>query len=338
LTVIQPFKHAYHLEQGETVPNATTRAQTPICGDIIEPRNSRRVWKSYGCVVEETRKRQGDFDDSKFNDYDLHGHVGFAWGIRREILVACGGLYDRALVGGGDHVMAHAIMTPPTGCHMCISKSHVDSAEIAIIQNWSRTFHTKCERKLGYCEGDVYHDWHGDLTDRRYYERIKDFSPFVKFIDTKDQHGLYLVTPTNTKRNEIMKYMDNYFEQVSATGKAATVLPSIITKVGTTNKGGTTTTTKPTITTKGGYYYDNILDSIPAVTTSNPMTSGGYYYEPSYPISDQTVVAAGLSGADAPSGSIPDSTGFYYDTVTDTVNAAQPDTTTNVLDGEFYYV
>lgn len=55
-------------------------------------------------------------------DYDIHGHVGFAWGIKRKILdemiaQGCAPLYDRALIGGADHIMAHACTTPSTCAH-----------------------------------------------------------------------------------------------------------------------------------------------------------------------------------------------------------------------------
>jgi hypothetical protein len=40
-------------------------------------------------------------------DFGFHGHTGFAWAARREIL-SKHGLYDACIIGGADHLMAHA--------------------------------------------------------------------------------------------------------------------------------------------------------------------------------------------------------------------------------------
>ena len=39
--------------------------------------------------------------------FDIHGHTGFAWGARREVLDQVP-LFDRAIVGTADHIIAHA--------------------------------------------------------------------------------------------------------------------------------------------------------------------------------------------------------------------------------------
>jgi hypothetical protein len=40
-------------------------------------------------------------------DFAAHGHTGFAWAARRDIIESHG-LYDAMIAGSGDHVMAHA--------------------------------------------------------------------------------------------------------------------------------------------------------------------------------------------------------------------------------------
>jgi hypothetical protein len=42
------------------------------------------------------------------NDFERHGHTGFAWAGRREWMGDVG-LYDACLTGNGDHLMAHAL-------------------------------------------------------------------------------------------------------------------------------------------------------------------------------------------------------------------------------------
>lgn len=212
--IVQPFRFAIHLDKGESKPSPATLAQKDVSGDVIEPKSSRRVWRSYGSVVEDFRTARGKFIDSSIVDYDLHGHVGFAWGIRREILDSCGGLYDRALVGGADHIMAHAVMTPPPNVHRCIQKCHTDPEELRMIALWSRTFHSLCGMRLGSCGGDVYHTWHGELSDRRYFQRICEFSPYIQRITARDASGLFF-----TDDPVILSYMDGYFASVASAGK-----------------------------------------------------------------------------------------------------------------------
>jgi hypothetical protein len=144
-------------------------------------------------------------------DYDIHGHVGFAWGIRRSILDAVGGLYDRALIGDADHIMAHAcVYQEPAsniaGVHRCISNCHIDPAELKNIQKWSADFLKLCDSKLGFIQGDIHHDWHGDLKDRHYYQRIYEFSPFIKETTQRDANGLYITT-----NPRIIGYVTSYF-------------------------------------------------------------------------------------------------------------------------------
>lgn len=210
-TIIQPFRFAIHMEKGEVKPSPATLAQKDGCGDMIEPKTMRRVWRSYGSVVEDYRAARGNYVDSSIVEYDLHGHVGFAWGIRREILDSCGGLYDRALVGGGDHIMAHAVMTAPPNVHRCIQKCHTEPEELRMIALWSRTFHSLCGMRLGSCGGDVYHTWHGELSDRRYFQRICEFSPYIPRINERDTNGLFF-----TKDPAVVKYMNEYFASVSS--------------------------------------------------------------------------------------------------------------------------
>ena len=96
--ILQPFEYAFHLEQNETEPNEETQSQKQFAPFPMNPRANRRVWKSFGSSVEKHLNWQS-------LDYDLHGHVGFAWGIQRRIfdqMIRSGfePLYEKALIGG----------------------------------------------------------------------------------------------------------------------------------------------------------------------------------------------------------------------------------------------
>jgi hypothetical protein len=132
--------------------------------------------------------------------YNNHGHVGFAWGARRDVLSAIP-LYDKALIGGADHIMAHAAVGQIN--HPCITKSFTD--DIDAINEWSTDFYHATQGKLGYTKGDLYHIWHGELDKRNYYNRIKDFTKQSKSITQRDQNGLFIA------HDSAQNYMLSYF-------------------------------------------------------------------------------------------------------------------------------
>ena len=81
--VVQPFDTACWLPAGQTVGDGVEMAG--FAASVS--RSSNRAWT--------------------LANYDLHGHPGFAWAARRELLAAHG-LYDRAIMGMGDLIAAHA--------------------------------------------------------------------------------------------------------------------------------------------------------------------------------------------------------------------------------------
>jgi len=188
--IIQPFEYCVHLEKYETKPNFNLDEWRE---NVSDPKSRHpRMWKSF-C----SNNASGL---SKDDNYDKHGHVGFAWGARREILEAVP-LYDRALVGGADHIIAHAAAGHIP--HSCITKSFTD--DIYAVNEWSRKFYAVGKGKIGYVKGDLYHIWHGDLKDRQYLKRIQEFTPISKDITDKDANGLH-ITKDDT-------YVKEYFNK-----------------------------------------------------------------------------------------------------------------------------
>lgn len=196
--IIQPFEYCIHMEQDETAPNyhitESQRAQTN--NHINIPKEIRRLWRSFA-----SNKCNPKFHDTinKQINYDHHGHVGFAWGIHREILDHID-LYDRALIGGADHIIAHAAVGEFP--FPCITKSFGDTPDIL---RWQQRFHRWVDGKIGFVKGDLYHIWHGDITKREYLKRIQEFMPTADAIQKKDDNGLYVAGAP-------IPYMEDYFE------------------------------------------------------------------------------------------------------------------------------
>jgi hypothetical protein len=101
--------------------------------------------------------------------YLTHGHAGWAWAIRREVLDRHG-LYDACIIGGGDHWLAHAAC----GCwsSACVDWSlGRDTAHHHHFVRWAEGFYRDVQGRIGFVPGTVLHRWHGRWRDRDYTNR-----------------------------------------------------------------------------------------------------------------------------------------------------------------------
>jgi len=196
--MVQLFEYCIHLDQDQTSPDFDVEFERR---DIATPAlRHPKMWRSFGANYATT-------DYSGDSNYDRHGHVGFAWGARRSVVDAMP-LYDKALIGGADHIMAHAAVGQIG--HSCITKSFTD--DIDAVNEWSERFSRVVGKRLGYVKGDLYHIWHGDVTKRQYLKRIQDFTPIAKGITEKDANGLYV-----TDNDEYVKQYMNHREDTGST-------------------------------------------------------------------------------------------------------------------------
>lgn len=176
--IVQPFEYCIHLEQDTMNPKLNLEFEKAFVSD--PKRRHPRFWRSFAANYVTNRKRSEDVN------YNVHGHVGFAWGARREILDTVP-LYDKALVGGADHIIAHAAAGQIN--HNCITNAFKET--IDEIESWSRRFHYVVNGRIGYVEGTLHHIWHGDVAKRQYLKRVQEFTPQTKTITKKDSNGLY---------------------------------------------------------------------------------------------------------------------------------------------------
>jgi uncharacterized membrane protein YgcG len=195
--IVQLFEYCVHLEKDQYKPDFNLDVAKATCGTIHL--RHPNVWRSFAANYVTT-----DYSDD--HNYDKHGHVGFAWGAQKRLLEEIP-LYDKALVGGADHIIAHAA----TGHmkHNCIKKSFTD--DIDAINSWSLAFFNKTRGKLGFVKGDLYHIWHGAIEKRQYLKRIQDFTSTAKEITEKDENGLYV-----TDNDEYVKEYFNHREDTAA--------------------------------------------------------------------------------------------------------------------------
>lgn len=193
--IVQPFEYCVHLDRNQLYPNFNINKAKKFAFDK-EKRNPK-LWRAF-CA---------NYVDNEFStnkDYNIHGHVGFAWGARREVLNEVP-LFDRCLIGGADHIIAHA-----AAGHIpnhCITKSFYENIEE--VEQWSWRFYQAVRGRIGYVKGNLYHIWHGDLNKREYLKRIQEFTPENKGIVNRDKNGLHIHNS---------KYVDKYFEHRENTG------------------------------------------------------------------------------------------------------------------------
>lgn len=115
-------------------------------------------------------------------DYFEHGHCGFAWAIRREVLHRHP-LYDRHVLGGGDVTLAHAFYGDEDYWRgRNYSCRGMTKAEVAAIAAWSRGIHADIQSSVAAVPGRVLHLWHGAIASRSYLDRAlilkeNDFDP-----------------------------------------------------------------------------------------------------------------------------------------------------------------
>lgn len=191
--ILQPFEYCVHLDKDEDKPNFSVDAYRKA---RFSTERHPKMWRSFCANFVDDERMANSLN------YDEHGHVGFAWGATREVLEACP-LYDRALIGGADHIIAHAAAGQIP--HNCIVKSFTE--DLDTVRNWSDKFYEVVLGKIAYTKGDLYHIWHGDIEKRQYLKRIQEFTPETKQITQKDKNGLHVTGKGDSPY--IKKYFDH---------------------------------------------------------------------------------------------------------------------------------
>jgi hypothetical protein len=104
--------------------------------------------------------------------FELHGHTGFAWAARRDVL-ARHGFYDACIAGSGDHLMAHAFAGDWES--PCVSRiAGTGGPHRAHFRRWCKKLHADVGARLAFTPGRALHLWHGTMANRRYSQRNKE--------------------------------------------------------------------------------------------------------------------------------------------------------------------
>lgn len=193
--IVQPFEMALWLPQGDNYF-----------------RGRGLAWPSFGKVMID---RPQEFRSGNF---DRHGHCGYAWAARREILERHG-LFDRSIAGGGDHLMAHAMGGDFSS--LCVQKMVGRNTRYSKdFARWGRPFYRDVRSCVGAAPGHLLHLWHGDKVKRRYSERSSELLD-IQFDPKQDlrisRSGAW---EWASERPELHSWATNYFARREEDAKA----------------------------------------------------------------------------------------------------------------------
>ena len=134
-------------------------------------------------------------------------HPGYAWACTRKAYEKMGGLYEDAILGSADNVMALSLIHQ--GLRGINEKSTDDYKESVLrYQNGVKSL------RLGYVPGVIRHYFHGSKESRKYGDRWKillnhNFSPREHL--THDENGILIPSPECP--SEMLDEILNYFKE-----------------------------------------------------------------------------------------------------------------------------
>lgn len=136
-------------------------------------------------------------------------HPGYGWAARRDAFDALGGLFDVAVIGEADYIMARAL----AGAGLSAVKPGVSPGYKAAILEWQARADRSIRRNLGCVPGLLLHHWHGPKVKRVYWERTELLieTQFDPAVDIKpDWQGLYQLTGRSLRLRDGLR---SYFRQ-----------------------------------------------------------------------------------------------------------------------------
>jgi hypothetical protein len=168
--------------------------------DMDKAQNAMSIFPSFGFQLTKGRPYGG-------NGINMW-HPGFAWACTRRAYEKMGGLYERSVLGAGDHNMALSLIG-----------NGEKSVNIATTQDYKDSvldFESRVRGlRLGYVPGVIRHYFHGSKKNRKYSERWKilvdcEYSP-SEHMRIRKSDGL--LVPTATCPPGLLAKIRNYFQE-----------------------------------------------------------------------------------------------------------------------------
>jgi hypothetical protein len=131
------------------------------------------------------------------------GHPGYAWSCNRLAYNAMGGLFDKFIVGSGDHVMT-----------LCFAQDlekldrYLNGFKLSIkMQSLIYDFYYKCKDfKMGYVNNCISHKYHGNKMNRRYFSRLRIIEGLDPDLIIKEENGVYKLNALESVQQQVINY------------------------------------------------------------------------------------------------------------------------------------
>jgi hypothetical protein len=141
-------------------------------------------------------------------------HPGFAWAARRDAIDTLGGLFDTAVVGESDWIMAKAFV----GEAEDVLYPGISPGYRRAVRAWQDRA-LRLRGDIGVVPGSLVHAWHGPKAARKYWDRCKiltdtQFDPATDL--RRESSGLYGLADDDSPRHALLRdSIRAYFAQRS---------------------------------------------------------------------------------------------------------------------------
>jgi hypothetical protein len=167
------------------------------CSDMDKNEDPMRIFQSFGFQYSKNKK----YNSSGLNFW----HPGFAWAITKKAYDKIGGIFDKSILGSGDHNIALSLIGNGI---QSVNNEISDNYKKSILNYEKKIFGLR----LGYIPGVIRHYFHGSKENRKYSERWKIL---VKHQYDPENHVKYdkngLLIPTDKCPKELLNDIYQYF-------------------------------------------------------------------------------------------------------------------------------
>lgn len=139
-------------------------------------------------------------------------HPGYAWAATRSAMERIS-LFDKGILGAGDHHMALCMI----GQGAKSLPGQISKGYRSAVMSWQENILHEIKKNIGYVDGTIMHNWHGNKKNRKYVERWQiitknNFDPVKDLI--RDNQGMYRLNMSGGERSiRLRDDIRQYFRQ-----------------------------------------------------------------------------------------------------------------------------
>ena len=173
----------------------------------------REIYRGEGRTVKSFAAIYKDQPNYIYNDDDdkEYGHPGYAWAVRKDLLLKHG-FYDASIIGGGDRLMQQAMCGTWNSRALKLFFGN-NKCHFNYFINWAQKFYEDVQGQVTCVSGSILHLWHGTKENRQYLERqlkINSFNFDPENDIIIDENGCW---KWNSDKTDMHQYLIKYFLQ-----------------------------------------------------------------------------------------------------------------------------